>query len=210
MRQIVRVMGALVRCTARCLDRVHLAVVLRIFHVTAGERLRVNGRLFVRSRGRISIGRDVRINSSRASNPIGGQARTSIVVGEKGILEIGDGARISNVSVVCVESVRVGAHVFIGGDCRIYDTDFHPLAYSDRVAGNDSRARRAAVRIGEGAFVGASCIILKGSSVGRRSVLGAGSVVAGIIPDGEIWAGNPARLVRRLSAEEQGGGDGGL
>ena len=40
--------------------------------------------------------------------------------------------------------------------------------------------------------------ILKGSVIGRNSIIGAGSIVCGEIPDGEIWAGNPARFVRKI------------
>lgn len=39
-------------------------------------------------------------------------------------------------------------------------------------------------------------IILKGSCIGKNCVIGAGSVVSGNIPDNQIWAGNPAKLIR--------------
>ena len=54
------------------------------------------------------------------------------------------------------------------------------------------------VVIKDGAFIGAHCIILKGVSIGEKSVVGAGSVVTKSIPDGEIWAGNPAKFIRRI------------
>lgn len=54
------------------------------------------------------------------------------------------------------------------------------------------------VIIEEGAFIGGGTIILKGVVIGRHSVVGAGSVVTRSIPPGEIWAGNPARFVRKL------------
>ena len=47
-------------------------------------------------------------------------------------------------------------------------------------------------------------MILKGVTIGKEAVIGAGSVVSCDVPDGEIWAGNPARFVRRIdTAEEQ-------
>ena len=52
--------------------------------------------------------------------------------------------------------------------------------------------------IKEGAFIGGCSIVLKGANVGIHSVIGAGSVVTGIIPDGEIWGGSPARFIRRV------------
>jgi acetyltransferase-like isoleucine patch superfamily enzyme len=48
--------------------------------------------------------------------------------------------------------------------------------------------------------VGGSSILLKGSIVGAGAILGAGSVLRGVVPEGQIWAGNPARLLRRGDA----------
>ena len=62
------------------------------------------------------------------------------------------------------------------------------------------------VVIRDGAFIGAHSIILKGVTVGEKSVVGAGSVVTRSIPDGEIWAGNPARFIRKLDTRASEGG----
>ena len=59
-------------------------------------------------------------------------------------------------------------------------------------------AKSKPVIIEENVFVGAQCIILKGSCIGRNSVVGAGSVVSANIPENEVWAGNPARFVRKI------------
>ncbi|WP_407429082.1 acyltransferase [Arcticibacter sp.] len=50
--------------------------------------------------------------------------------------------------------------------------------------------------------MGAHSIVLKGVVIGRNSVVGAGSVVSKSIPENEIWAGNPCRLVRKLDAPD--------
>ena len=47
-------------------------------------------------------------------------------------------------------------------------------------------------------FIGGGSIILKGVTIGERAVVGAGTVVTKDIPAGEIWAGNPARFIRKL------------
>jgi acetyltransferase-like isoleucine patch superfamily enzyme len=54
------------------------------------------------------------------------------------------------------------------------------------------------VTIEDGAFIGGDVIILKGVVIGENSVIGAGSVVAKSVPPGEIWAGNPAKFIRKL------------
>lgn len=50
--------------------------------------------------------------------------------------------------------------------------------------------------IGEGCFLGANSIILKGTTLGKNVIVGAGSVVCGSFPDNVIIAGNPARIVK--------------
>jgi acetyltransferase-like isoleucine patch superfamily enzyme len=61
--------------------------------------------------------------------------------------------------------------------------------------------RTAPVTIRRRAFVGGHSILLKGSIVGEGAVLGAGSVLRAVVPDGQIWAGNPARFLRHVDAD---------
>ena len=56
----------------------------------------------------------------------------------------------------------------------------------------------APVTIGDDVWIGANCIILKGVTIGARSVIGAGSVVTKSIPADCIAAGNPCRIVKSL------------
>jgi len=58
------------------------------------------------------------------------------------------------------------------------------------------------VHLGENVFIGDGAKILKGVTIGRDSVVGAGSVVTRSIPAGVIAAGNPARVVRELRDAE--------
>lgn len=53
------------------------------------------------------------------------------------------------------------------------------------------------IRIGEGSFIGARTIIAKPLAIGKNVIVGAGSVVTKNIPSNEIWAGNPARFIRK-------------
>lgn len=51
------------------------------------------------------------------------------------------------------------------------------------------------VKIDEYTFVGTSCVILPGTSIGKGCVIGAGSIVKGEFPDYSIIVGNPAKVV---------------
>jgi acetyltransferase-like isoleucine patch superfamily enzyme len=54
------------------------------------------------------------------------------------------------------------------------------------------------VTIGDGAFIGASSIILPGIKIGSNSIIGAGSVVTKDVPENSIVAGNPAKLIKNF------------
>lgn len=105
-----------------------------------------------------------------------------------------------NEKIGCENQITIEDNVTIGSGCHIYDTDFHPLEYDERIKGyyKGCPTKRKPVLICEGAFIGAGCYILKGVTIGKHSIVGAGSVVAKNIPDGEIWAGNPAKFIRKI------------
>lgn len=51
------------------------------------------------------------------------------------------------------------------------------------------------VEIGEYTFIGASCVILSGTTIGKGCIIGAGSIVKGSFPDYSVIVGNPAKVV---------------
>lgn len=114
-----------------------------------------------------------------------------------GKLIIGDDSGLSNIHITVRESVIIGKNVYIGSGCKVYDNDFHSINFEERING-DKTVKVAPIIIKDGAFIGAHSIILKGVTIGEKSVIGAGSVVTKSIPDSEIWAGNPARFIKKL------------
>ncbi len=170
----------------------------------AGGFGEVNGILTIRrsTAGSISIGSGLRANSGKAYNIIdSGAARTVLRTIGSGRIAIGERAGISNSAIVSAVSVTIGDDVMIGGGCRIWDTDFHPVDFDERRASSENGGACAPIVIEDGAFIGASSIILKGVTIGKRAVIGAGSVVTKDVPAGEVWAGAPARRIREAAAE---------
>lgn len=166
-----------------------------------GPRLTVRGWIDLRIERRavVRVGSDCRINSGFAANAVGGFRRTGIWVTNRGCLMIGRNVGISNCTIVCAERVTIGDDVFIGGDCGIYDTDFHSIAPDLRLARPDTTVKTAPIAIGPRSFIGAHTLILKGVAIGEEAVIGAGSVVTKDVPPREIWAGNPAMPIGRVS-----------
>lgn len=177
-------------------NRILNRITLKYRHVSCKQMPTIHGRLKIYGHGRIALGKGVTINSSASSNPIGGDSRTVFSIVPGAVLTIGDRVGISNSTIVCHSSVTLGNDVVIGGNVKIYDTDFHRLSEGQRELDDRRAARKGAVVIRDRAFVGAHSIILKGVTVGEGAVIGAGSVVTKDIPAGEVWAGNPAAKIK--------------
>lgn len=150
--------------------------------------------------GSCEIGKNFRLNNREISNPIGRFNKCSIIVGNKAKLVIGDNVGMSSTAIVCNNNIRIGDNVKIGGNVVIYDTDFHSLNFLKRLNPETDLTNTisAPVLIGNNVFIGAHTTILKGIHIGDNSVIGACSVVTKSIPSNEIWAGNPAKLIRVL------------
>ncbi|MGF1457309.1 MAG: acyltransferase [Alphaproteobacteria bacterium] len=115
----------------------------------------------------------------------------------QGRIRIGDCCLIGpGVRIQAARSVELHDAVMLASRVLVSDADWHGLY--DRV---ESPGRSLPVVIGENAWIGDSALVLKGSRIGRNSIIGAGSVVAGVVPDNVIAAGNPARVLRRLDPE---------
>ncbi|PKO15136.1 MAG: acyltransferase [Chloroflexi bacterium HGW-Chloroflexi-10] len=170
---------------------------LMVLGATIGKKFRANGSisLIVHPTARIKIGTNVRINSGHLRNMVGGFRRTGIHVGKNARLEIGNNVGISNSTIVCMSSIVLENDVYIGGDCAIYDTDFHPIDPLERKNNRVDMVNMRPIKFKSGVFLGAHSIVLKGVTIGENSVIGAGSVVSRNIPDNEIWAGNPIKKI---------------
>lgn len=174
--------------------------IIKNLDIKIENNVKINGFPYFINNGKFKIEENVRINSGLRYNPIGGMRYCSFVVKKGAKLYIGRGSGISNSSIVCTNRIIICDNVSIGGNVKIYDTDFHSIDYVSRVKGaqHDSEIKSRPIEIGDGAFIGASTIILKGVTIGCKSVIGAGSVVTKSIPENQIWAGNPIKFIRNI------------
>lgn len=127
-------------------------------------------------------------------------SRSSIWVKAGAILEMGDNSGMNGALLYATRKIIIGKNVKIGGGSRIFDTDFHPLDFELRrytLKGTKS----ASIEIGDDVFIGTNCMILKGVTIGARSIIAAGSVVTKSIPSDEIWAGNPAKKIKSIDSK---------
>lgn len=164
---------------------------------------KIFGLLTVSNKGKFLIGSNVRINTNRFANVIGGDTRTSFVIKKGGSITLGNNISISNSAFYSCSSIILEDFVMIGGSCKIWDADFHPLDPEVRKQTPNLHYATRPIHIKQSAFIGGCSIILKGVTIGRNAVIGAGSVVVKDVPDNEIWAGNPARFIKKLISDEQ-------
>lgn len=169
-----------------------------------GKGLQVYGPLIlqVSEWGSVSLGESISLISRRRSNLSGIPHPVSLQTFGKGRITIGDNSGMSGAILSSRSAISIGKHVKLGVGARIYDHDYHSVNYLHRRDGPIDKANVATkeIVIGDDVFVGGHSIILKGTRIGDRSIVGAGSVVAGLdIPPDSLVAGNPAKVRRKLS-----------
>jgi maltose O-acetyltransferase len=103
-----------------------------------------------------------------------------------------------NCVVLDVMRVEIGSNVLFGPAVQIY-TATHPVNATERRTGLEF-ARP--ISIGSDVWVGGGAIICPGTTIGDRSVIGAGSVVTRPVPADVFAAGNPCRVIRSLTEQK--------
>ena len=189
------------------LTRLWNACKFRCLGVKPGAGSRIEGHVQLRldERATVQIGRGVQLVGGYGINRIGRNLSTCLSAGVGAEIRIGDGVGISDSCLWAMERIEIGDHANIGADCLIMDHDAHSLEAVHRrdYSIDKEHIATAPVIIGEDVLLGARCIVLKGVHIGARSIVGAGSIVTKDIPADEIWAGNPARKIRRVETKSQ-------
>lgn len=165
------------------------------------EGLRVMGPIGVSAPGEIVIGKHVSIVGDSTFNRAGINHPTQLVAGVNATLTIGDHTGISGASIYAEQRIEIGKHVLIGANCHIYDTDFHPLNWKERRT--SGAPATAPVIIKDDVWLAANVTVLKGVTIGARSVIAAGSVVTKDIPADVLAGGAPAKVIKHLESTEE-------
>jgi len=117
-----------------------------------------------------------------------GSQDSSIVIGDR--VTINDGCYITS---LC--SISIGAGTSIGEytSIRDYNHKFDDL----NIPIKDQNYYGAPIEIGLDCWIGRGCIILAGIKIGDGAVIGANSVVTKDVPSNSIFAGVPAKFIRK-------------
>jgi len=180
------------------------SLLFRVAGIGVGRGLVSAGMPIIRRyRGaRVVVGRRLHLVNCTSANLIGVNHPCTLGAYSGATVIIGDDCGFSGTTISARKEIIIGNHVLVGANTIIADHDFHPLDHLRRRDPSDFGAiKTAPVRIEDDVFVGANVTILKGVTIGARSVIGAGSIVTRSVPEGTIWAGNPARMVGTFADE---------
>lgn len=146
------------------------------------------GRTAISNRGHLDVGKKLIVNSKPL--PV------SITVNKGARLTIGDNVFINyGASIGCTHTIVIGNDVMIGDLSVIIDSNYHPCDIHDDPAPKS-------VHISDNVWIARQCIILPGMTIGKNSVVAAGSVVTRDVPDDVLVAGVPARVVRPIEVPD--------
>ncbi|MBI5055293.1 MAG: acyltransferase [Nitrospirae bacterium] len=169
------------------------------------------------------LGKDVRIgNNARIINRnrrdavvIGNNAvcRGIIRIEKHGELLIGDEVYIGdNVIISAAEKITIGEGTLLAHGVQLFDNTTHPTHWEERrrhfsmllgiAPKGELTIPKAQIIIGKNCWIGMNSMILKGVSIGDRSIVGAGCVVTNDVPSDTLIGGAGQRELKKLVSED--------
>lgn len=149
----------------------------------------------------LEIGENFCLRSGGGLNIIGRNLMSGIKLNNGAKIVIGDNVGISNAVLNSYKEIIIGNNVKIGSDTIILDSNSHSLNFAKRRISKDDRADVISKKIviEDDVLIGTRCIVMKGVTIGARSVIAAGSVVIKSIPPDCIAGGNPCKVIKRIN-----------
>jgi len=114
----------------------------------------------------------------------------------------------------CKDSITIGNNVIIANNTMLIDNNNHPSSPEMRMKMSQCDdflsdplwswqvADSAPIIVEENVWIGRDARILKGVTIGRGSIVALGAIVTHDVPPYTVVAGNPARVVKKLSKPE--------
>lgn len=180
-----------------------ITVPFKVYHKA---KIHVGKNVTLKLEGRLKVGNDNSLPSvSLLSINLWFDENSTVKFGKS--VCIGPGV---NLIVKKGAKVSIGSHTYFASDCHIestneldigsncaiswgvtiLDSDHHVITYPD------VKEKLNKVHVSDNVWIGCNVTLLKGTSIGKGSVVAAGSIVKGTFPPNSLIGGNPAKLLR--------------
>ena len=119
---------------------------------------------------------------------------------------VGENCKISSHTFIC-EGVTIEDNVLIGHNVSFINDSYPRSTNSDGTLQTEADWKVEPTLVKRGASIGSGATILSNVTIGEGAIVGAGSVVTKDVPPNTIVAGNPARILRSVSGDEEEKGE---
>ena len=174
------------------MDNHYRAVVIRNNpSVCLGRRCRFQNLKYIQIGEKVSLGDDTKLLCTDTYNGKSTGIIPALIIGERF-------HSTRNLTIQCARKVEIGDDVLVASDVFIIDYN-HGLYPLDKSYLQNDLDISDGVEIGDNVWIGNNVVILPGVTIGRKAVIGAGSVVTKDVPAYCVVAGNPATVIKKLS-----------
>jgi len=146
--------------------------------------------------GNVVIGDGTNLRSRKCGYHTGMPYPCTLFVDKKDAkILVGSNTNLNGCYIHSQKSISIGSNCLIASGVNIVDSNGHITNSSNRKIGRDIPKE---ITIGNNVWIAVNATILKGTSIGENSIVGAGSIVKGEYPPNSLIIGNPAKLVKKL------------
>lgn len=149
----------------------------------------------------VKLGKDVRLSKfiNLYGCTIGDNTKIGAFVEIQKNASVGKNCKISSHTFIC-EGVSIEDEVFVGHNVTFINDMYPRAANEDGSLQTEADWKVIPTVIKKGASIGSSATILANVTIGERAIIGAGSVVTKDVPAGVVAAGNPAKILRKVTS----------
>lgn len=147
---------------------------------------------------KIRIGDRTTINSSNYRYHLNMHSKVKLIADRKNAeIIIGSSCRIHGTCIHAFKKITIGNNCLIAANTQIIDSNGHSLSFPSTENRINTIDDGKEIFIDDNVWIGANCIILGGTIIGKGAIISAGSVVKGDVPPNSIFGGNPAKLIKQ-------------
>lgn len=165
------------------------------FSNTIRNNFYVRGKCDIRHINKVVFGKSVSFGNDTRINFYDNSKEIKLVIGDNSYF-------VNRNTILCGGKIMIGCDVLVASDVCI-TSENHMIDPKQSIPYKEQGLMFQDVSIGDGTWIGEKVIILPGVAIGKKCVIGAGSVVTKNIPDMCIAVGNPAHVIKKYNEESR-------